>query len=295
MNKRILNTLAVMVGLSMFTIISCKKNNLVVDQDVVPPSFARFLRSTTTDTLTTYFIRDNNAPLKLPIGLTTVSDKPRTIQFTYTSRTAVQGAQYTAPTSLVIPAGKAVDTLTIAGIFAGYNSTRVDTLDITISTAGEVPSTSYTYQYKHRVIMRKLCDVNLNALLGDYKNTNELWGTSAYGPYTTKVLSVTPISATKGRIVVGNIFDYGWNPITFELDWTDPLNTKTTVISQTSGIADAGTLSATYAGGQVAVRPLAATPTGSFNACDQTIILNMQLGVAGVGYFANLYTVTMKR
>lgn len=295
MNKSSLNKLLVVVGFSLLATVSCKKNNLVIDKEITPPSYVKFNRLSSTDTISTYTL--NSASLesfKLLIGTTTVSDKPRTIQFTYTSRNAVQGTQYTAPSSITIPAGKALDTLTVQGLLSGYtSSSRVDTVAIRIS-GGDVPVNSYNSVYY--VIIRKYCDVVLNNFLGDYKKTNELLGSSAYGPYTTSISEVKKISATKGRIVVENIFDYGWGPITFELDWSapNPSNFKVTVVPQVSGIADGGTIDASYAGKEVMVRAFA-DQTGTFSSCEQTFTLKMQLGVAGRGYLPDLYTVKMVR
>jgi hypothetical protein len=66
------------------------------------------------------------------------------------------------------------------------------------------------------------------------------------------------------------------------------------VVSQSSGIADAGTLDPSFAGEQVQVRPFAGEP-GTFSACTGRLTLKMQLGVAGLGYFGSLYTVNMVR
>ena len=137
-------------------------------------------------------------------------------------------------------------------------------------------------------------DVDLNALLGDYNKTNETFGITPYGPYTTSISSVNQLTPTSGTIVVENIFDFGWGPITFTLDWSDPNNRTVIVVAQSSGIADAGTLSGAYAGEEVAVRPFAGQP-GTFSACKGTLTLKMQLGVAGLGYFGELYTVNMAR
>jgi hypothetical protein len=45
---------------------------------------------------------------------------------------------------------------------------------------------------------------------------------------------------------------------------------------------------------QVAVRPFAGQQ-GTFDMCNQVLTLRLQLGVAGLGWFSGLYTVTMKR
>lgn len=266
------------------------------DDIVTPPALAHF----TSASSGTYFITGPNVTFKIPVGVTTVSDKDRTINFTVTSPTgAQQGTHYTlASTSVVIPAGKAVDSIEVKGVFNQYTSGRKDTLVFTIQ--GTDPAAA-EYNSTYKLLMRGPCfegDVDLNTLLGEYKNTNEVFGSSPYGPYTTAITAVTQDNTTKtGTITVANIWDSGWNPITFQLNWSDPAN-RTVRVSpspQTSGIGDAGTLSATYAGGQVAVRNHSAGHVGTFSVCGQTLRLELQLGVAGVGYFSQRYTVNMAR
>jgi hypothetical protein len=276
---------------------SCKKNNLTVDVDpLIVPSrseFALYDQVPYGKTLNA----QSSAPLdriSIPVGITTVANVDRTIQFTYSSTTgAVNGTHYTAPATVTIPAGKALDSLRIIGNFANLLPGVTHLVKVKI-TGGDVPA--FTGKDSLTLTLRRFCPVVTSALLGAYPNTNELWGTSAYGPYNTTVASITPITATTATMVVTNIWDYGWNPITFTMDWTaaDPAAWKIDVVPQSSGIADAGTISATYAGQQVAVRAFAGQ-TGTWDQCSQIITLRFQLGVAGLGYFANLYTVTMKR
>ncbi|MBB1284900.1 hypothetical protein HRH25_11005 [Flavisolibacter sp. BT320] len=275
-------------------VVSCKKNNYAIDQDIVPPTFVKFNTLQPADSAGTYFIRSNNNVFKIPIGVTTVSNTDRTIQLTYSSNSAVQGQQYTAPATITIPAGKAVDTLTIQGNFAGYtSSSRVDTLKITVGGT-ETPTNAYKGTYT--LYMRKYCEVDINALAGDYNNTREDLGGSVYGPYQTAISNIVPISATKARVSVENIYDYGWGPIEFELDWSNPANHTVTVVAKSSGIGNAGTLSSAYTGQQVAVRSNGRV--GTFNACDPSITLSFQLGAAsatGTTWFSSSYIVTMRR
>jgi hypothetical protein len=144
--------------------------------------------------------------------------------------------------------------------------------------------------------------VNLPDFSGIYNNTNEKLGTSPYGPYTTRVIQVTPLTATTGEITVENIWDVddpatpaydGWKPIRFRLDWTDPNNPIATLDEQT-GIGDGGTLSSTYSGREIAVRAYAGQP-GTFNYCDQVLVLKLQLGIVGLGWFTALYEVKLER
>jgi flagellar capping protein FliD len=103
---------------------SCKKAEMVV-----PPSVAEFLTKVNTDT---YYIQNSPASVyKIPIGVTTVATQDRVINYTITSPTgATAGTHYSIASSgsITIPAGKAVDTIVVRGLFAGYNAPRKDTL-----------------------------------------------------------------------------------------------------------------------------------------------------------------------
>src|SRR5205809_4744499 len=148
MNKNILKIFFAGIGLSLLLLSSCEKRSIVVDQDdIIPPTYAKFnvIPSAlyTTDSTATYYVKSTGESFKLPVGITNVSDKDRTVNFTYTSNSAVQGVQYSAPASITIPAGSALDTLTISGIFAGINVGEIDTLKIQITGTNEVPMSPY--------------------------------------------------------------------------------------------------------------------------------------------------------
>ncbi|MDB5190652.1 MAG: hypothetical protein JWQ96_215 [Segetibacter sp.] len=271
MNTNIFRILIPVVTFTLFGIVACKKNNLVIDKEVIPPSTVKFNRALATDTVSTYYINSTNDPFKLAVGLTTVSDKDRTIQFTYTSNRAVKGVQYNAPTSLVIPAGKALDTLVVTGLFAGYpTANRIDTVIITISGGDVEPS---SYNGKHRLILRKYCSVSLPAMLGNYVNTNEYSSTGAfsYGPYNTVVKNlVIGANGTSATGQISNIYDDGWNDINATFDWTNPAAFKVTIPLQATGRA--------YTGGGTHVRSsTAATAINTFSSCDNTISISIDI------------------
>jgi hypothetical protein len=270
-------------------VVSCEKTEVTV-----APSQAHFVG----DEIQIYSIETDPAPVyNVVVGATNVADKDRTVTYTITSPTgAVAGTQYTlgSPGSIVIPAGQSTANIDIHGIYSAYTGGRKDTLIIMLQDPELTPA---EFENTVRLVLRGACfegDVDLNTLLGDYKKTNETFGTTPYGPYTTSVSAVNQLTPTSGTIVVENIFDYGWNSITFTLDWSDPNNRTAIVIAQSSGIADAGTLDPSFAGEEVAVRPFAGQP-GTFSVCKNTITLKMQLGVAGLGFFSSLYTVNMAR
>lgn len=246
-----------------------------------------------------YAVRAANPPVyNVAVGTTDVSDVDRNVTFTVTSKTgAAAGTQYTigaANNTVVIPAGKSTTVIPIQGIYAGYPVGRIDTLVITLTEPSvKVAGFSNTVKLAIGDICVEGIGVNINSLAGNYANTNEDFG-GAYGPYLTSISNITPVTATSATIKVNNLFDAGWGPITFTLDWSTPGALTATVVPQTSGIGDAGTLNPAYAGQQVAVRPFSGQ-TGTWSSCYGTLTLKMQLGVTGLGYFGTLYTVNMAR
>ncbi|MEO6220481.1 MAG: hypothetical protein ABIO81_08640, partial [Ginsengibacter sp.] len=119
-------------SLLLMGFISCKKDNTITT-----PVLAEFAASTN---IGQYFIKDDpNSVFKIPVGITTVSNVARTITFDVSSPTgAVEGQQYTlGTTSVTIPAGTAVDSISLKGIYAGFPAGRIDTLIFTI-TGGDV-------------------------------------------------------------------------------------------------------------------------------------------------------------
>ena len=256
-------TLAVVAG---FT--ACQKNNLAVDTDLVPASAAKF---NTSVLQSTYYVRASGVPFSLPVGVTTVSDKARTINLTYASNTgAAAGVQYNAPATITIPAGKALDTLRVTGIFAGYPlASRVDTLRVTVG-GGDVPKNDYNNTYT--IIMRKLCDVNLTTLSGSYTKTREYNNTGglAYGPYTTQVIGLASTGATSAAGRIRNVYDWDWADLTVNLDWTNPLAPTATMPLQRTFGSDA-----------YSVRSTPGRPN-TFSACDNTITITLDfLNAAG--------------
>lgn len=249
-----------------------------------------------------YSVVVNPAPAYvIKVGSTDVSNADRTVTINVTSPTgAVAGTHYTlggvgAGNTVTIKAGKAIDSFTVTANYASYTSGRKDTLIFTIKEPSVKPA---VFLESVVLAMRGPCfegDVTMANLRGNYPNTREVYGTSAYGPYLTTIPTATATSLTTGTITVTNIFDDGWGPINFDLDWTDPVNRTATVVSQAaiSG-SNAGSISSTYAGQTVAVRPFAGQP-GTFSACNSTFTLKMQLGVTALGFFGSLYTVNMAR
>jgi hypothetical protein len=254
-----------------------------------------------------YSVVDDPAPsFILQVGTTDVSSSDRLVTYHVTSPSgAVEGTQYTITGggTVNIAGGKALADITIQAKYSEYASGRRDTLIFTISTPS-LEAAAFLDTVKVILAGPSGCneaDPVFTTSLGNYDNTNELLGTSAYGPYTTTISSITSTGPTSATMVVQNIWDNGWGPISFDLDWSDPVN-RTVTVQQQNNIpgSDAGDLNATYAGFPIAVRPYSTSGPGTYSACDQDFTLNMQLGVGdgagGVqGYFNVLYQVHMLR
>jgi hypothetical protein len=285
--------MSILLGLVIFT--ACNKNKEY--ETTSPGSYAHF----TGATLQTYSIPTaTTGTYTVTVGTTDVSAQDRTVTFNVTSPTgAVKGTQYTLSVTgntVVIPAGQATADIKVQGVYSQYTSGRKDTLVFSLSSPSMDPA---KFQDTVKLALRGGCfegDVILNNLKGTWAHTVETLGTGApYGPYTTTISAVNQLTPTTGTVTVTNIWDNGWSPITFTLDWTDPNNRTAIVVPQTAiGGSNAGDLNSAYAGQTVAVRAFAGNP-GTFSVCNNTLTLRMQLGVTGVGYFASLYTVNLAR
>lgn len=279
-----------LVASTIISLASCKKNNLVVDKTVIPPAFAKFMSTGPQR----FDVTSTNTSLKIPIGVTNVGDVDRTVKVTTSSSSGAQvGVQFNTSSTITIPAGKTIDSLPVSAIFSAYQTGRKDTIVFTI-VDDQIKASDYNNKYT--LYMYGPCfegNVVLNSFIGSYPHTNENFGGSPYGPYTTTVSTVHQTSATTGTVTITNIYDYGWNPITVNLDWTDPYNV-TAIVPQQSGIGDAGTLSSSYAGMDISVRQSPGT-TGTYSYCSLNFDLKMQVGVTGLGWFGSLYEVVVAK
>jgi uncharacterized protein (TIGR02145 family) len=145
---------------------------------------------------------------------------------------------------------------------------------------------------------------NPQQLLGDYTNSFDQISYSTevrnYGPNTKKIISVQSLTEFTAEITVDNIWDSSWAPIKFLLNWTPNFYPSVTLTNQTN-IGLASTLvgtSSPYANWQIQVGP--GTTSGTFSFCDETLSLNIRLGVIDPatgqgGFFSNEYIVNMAR
>lgn len=266
-------------------IVACKKNNVGVDVDPVQaPAMAEFAYYNQ-NFAKSFYVQTSNTTFKIPVGITNVSNKDRTVQFTYSSPTAVAGTHYTAPSSIVIPAGKALDSVTVTGIPANIATGAAYVLKIKI-TGGDVPALAG----KDSVMLtiRKYCPVVLSALQGLYNNTNEYTSSGAfsYGPYTTAVNNLVSTGATTATGKLVNLYDDGWNDITANFDWTDPANFKISIPLQPTGKS--------YSGAPTSVRTSTnAAAVSTFSSCDRSLSFGVDL-VNGSTVISGNYKFVMK-
>lgn len=254
---------------------------------ITPPAQANFLNATSG---TYYVTNDPNSQFKIPIGVTTVSNSARTVTVSVTSPTNATASQYTIPsTTVTIPAGKAVDSLTVKGIFAGYAGTRPpDTLVFTIN-GGDAAASDYNNVYK--LVLRKSCDVVAATLSGNYSQSTDFYnGAASTRPkYTGNISNWVATSATSATVNIKNVgstSDNGWGYVTAAggfsvtdpvitpgltatLNWANPANLTVTIPLQ--NYFNDGSGVSTIQG------------TGTFSACDNTFTIVCTVKYAGNG------------
>lgn len=269
---------------------ACKKSDHI-SKIVEPPEAARF--NVLTNSGNYYIKPTGGTPFVIPMGISTVSDQARTIDITYTSKSAVNGQQYSAPASITIPAGEAVANLSINGLVAGYSAAgKIDTLMLKIASKDTISGKG-----NYTLIMQKYCDVVTSSLAGAYAKTIEYTaaGAVSWGPYTTTVGTFTTINATSARAGIQNLYDYGGNPVNATFDWTNPAAFRVTIAAQNTGVYVAS-------GGvnyQLWIRT-SSTTASTFSSCDGTITLYidaMAVTDAGVhaGNFSSNYKIVLAK
>jgi|GEM_PF-3670859 len=269
MNKNIFYTL--LSALLVLGAVSCEKNNVVVGKDVTPPPFVKISTWNAADTTGTYVIPANNKPFMIPIGVTNVSNVDRTINLSYSSPTAVMGEQYTAPTSITIKAGEAVDSLAITGLYDGYTSvTRVDKLTISIS-GGDVPLQGTKTHYI--LTMKKYWEAPKDIFTGIYNIQDYYGGDPDGGPYMAELKLV---SANGPQLKMQIIGLWGSDvPLNFTMDWFDLTKGTTTVPTQTWDVI-----------GSYGVSTVKTVGTGTFTVDPEKLTISYNPTVAA-GSFGN--------
>lgn len=272
----------------------------------VPPSLAKFMGEPEQD----YPVDvDPAPPFVVRVGVTGTADEDRTVTINVTSTTgAVAGTHFNvsglgAGNTLTIPAGEVFAEFSVTGVFSQYAGGRKDTLQIALDGPGmDIASFDDTL----KLAMRGPCfdgDINeetLESMLGAYNNSFDA-GFEPWGPYTTRVVSITPLTATTARAIINNVFDYSLGDIPFIVDWSDPANVVINVEQPTIVPGDAGLLNPAYDGMSLVIRAPTGSPTASnqFSVCNRRINLRYQFGVydgsAILGYFGTVATTQMRR
>ena len=241
MNK--LLSFSLIGALALISLASCKKNNYVVGKTLNTPSFTHIGTWNAGDTVGTYAVKSTNAPYMIPIAVTNVSNVDRTITLTYTSATAVQGVDFTAPTTFVMKAGKAVDSIPITGSFAAFGGvvTKIHQIKMTIS-GGDIAVNPIKTHYN--LTMKMFWQADANAFSGVY-NISDFYNGALESSYT---VVITPVSGNGPTSVISidNLWDAGV-PVKVTLNWSD-LNSGSTVVPKANWFVDA-----TY--GQATVNP----------------------------------------
>ncbi|MFD2919906.1 hypothetical protein ACFS6H_09325 [Terrimonas rubra] len=158
---------------------SCKKKDFTR-----PPELAKFLNTATLS----YPVRDDAASVfKIAVGLTQPSSVNKTFTFTVSSPTgAVEGTQYTLPSkTITIPAGQTIDSISVKGLFNGYNGGRKDTLVFTL-TSGDAPF--FVGGTVAKVVLQQYCPFNINVFSGNFEVLRDDW--EDYFPGDIVTLSV---------------------------------------------------------------------------------------------------------
>ena len=220
--------------LAIFILPGCKKSDTLVNV----PSQAHFVSSATY--LNYYVTSATTDSFVVQVGTTDVSASDRTVTFNISSPSgAVIGTHYTitSPSSgntITIPAGQTIGSIKLHGIFSAYAGARKDTLIFTLAQ----PSVEVAkFNDIVKVVLQKYCNVDAPSFVGDYTETLDIDPSGTYGPYTSTIVSITPLTSTTASMVIANfssaeIAPYPISNITVNLDWSDPGNFKTTIPSQ---------------------------------------------------------------
>ncbi len=288
----------VILGVALIALgTGCKK---YTDNLKIPPANAHFASTTT---FVSYYVENSaTSSFSINVGTTDVADVDRTVGFKITSPSgAVAGTHYTvtSPVSgntVTIPAGKAIGSVLIHGVFSYYSTGRKDTLVVTLS---EPSLTIAKFSDTLKVVLQRYCAVTDVALNGAYANSRDYYPTIApanasASKYTATVSNFVQTGTSTGTILIknlGNTADVGFAPfaptdpaatgLTATLDWTDPANFKVTIPSQNY-------VASLYTYGQSTI-----SGSGTFSTCDQTLTVSYIVKVSA-GSFAATYTTLIR-
>lgn len=273
------------IAILALAVLGCDKTKLF---DVTTPPLAAHFSSDGG----TYFITSPTAKFTIPVGLTTPSNKDVTLNISVSSPTgATSGTYYTLDkTTVVIPAGKALDSVVVSGVYSQYLSGRKDSLIFTIQTNSDVAPANFNSTYK--LYMRGPCfdgDVtDITVMNGTYANS-----TDPDDPkFTATVSNITKTGPTTATGTIANLWDW-FGPVTINFDWTDPNNTIVSIpLQQTNQV---------YAAGQPFLIRTSPGKVSKFSVCTGQIpmivdiIVNNYPSAGSAAYYHQNFTMTIKR
>jgi hypothetical protein len=194
---------------------------------------------------------------------------------------ARSGTDYSAPSEVIIPAGKNVAKLTVTGYYDGLKDGTQDIRTLVLELVGTngIPSLKTPISTTNKLGVNT-CTLTLRGLCPfvpeDFEGTYEVYEQSGYesDPYDLYDVDVTLLSATNG---IGTYEVMGlWGeaiPVTFTIDGSDPFNIKMNIPKQ------AYDMHPTY--GQIWFEQRS---DGTASACDLIINTNYKIYV-DAGYF----------
>ena len=166
------------------------------------------LASFTNGTTASYFVQETgDTGFEIQVGFTTVSNTARTVNFTI-SGDATEGEQYSlSSTSITVPAGSTVGTITVNGIYAGFTG-QVDTLNIALTgdNAAQFDST-------FSLIMQRYCPFLVDDFIGDWTAYEVSDYDGEYPPYTV-TFAANPNGGD--TLVTSDIWPYYPVKVTFD-------------------------------------------------------------------------------
>jgi hypothetical protein len=267
--KRLLYTSCLSLAVVLL-LAGCKRNYI---QEVTPPSQQKINTATFAGD---YFVVNNPATeFKIPVGITAVSNVDRTIQFSYTSSTgAASGAQYTAPASITIPAGKTFDTLRIKGIFAGLAGGRKDVLKIRLS-GGDQPN--FVGKDSFVLTLQQFCALDMSVFNGDFVVVRDDWNDYLPG-------DVVPLTSSGNTITFYYPTDIDPKPLLIQVD---PTTFATSVAPTDFG-------GYTIYGPEIYSAKSVAGPTSRVVPCDKSVSVNLNI-YSGPDDFGNNVLILRKK
>lgn len=264
--KKNIYLLPILLVLVIFTGASCKKKDITR-----PPELAKFLTTTTQS----YPVRnDANSVFKIAVGLTQPAPVDRTFTFTVTSPTgATEGTHYTIPSKTIkVPAGQTIDSISLKGIFNGYNGGRKDTLVFTL-TGGDVPF--FKGGTVTKVVLQQFCPLDMNIFTGDFEVLTDEWEDYVPGD----IIKLTKLDATSFTFTHAKVL----NPVPIKIS-VNAANNVATITKQIIG--------SKWVWGAYNDPTMAAT--GSVVTCEQTIRLTATYGFS-TSTFTGTYALVLKK